>query len=114
MPVRAAAALVEAEKAIRERHLSVWMFAEGTRSKEIGQIGRFKRGAFRLAAVTGAPIIPIVISPLKPHTDLRGRRLTPHEVVVQVLEPVFARSPARDDEEALREDVKARMQAVLG
>jgi 1-acyl-sn-glycerol-3-phosphate acyltransferase len=44
VPVRAAAALDEAERAIREDGLSVWMFAEGTRGKIPGKLGPFKRG----------------------------------------------------------------------
>ena len=89
------------------------MFAEGTRGKVAGQLGPFKRGAFRLAAATGVPIVPIVISPLKPYTDLRGRRLEPHDVVIQVLEPVFAAGSTHEDEHALREDVRRRMQCTL-
>ncbi len=113
VPVRAAAALDEAERAIREDGLSVWMFAEGTRGKVAGTMGPFKRGAFRLAARTGVPVIPVVISPLKPETDLRARRLTPHDVTLQVLDPVYANGPTREDEDELRDEVRARMQRTL-
>jgi 1-acyl-sn-glycerol-3-phosphate acyltransferase len=113
VPVRAAAALDEAERSIRDDGLSVWMFAEGTRGKVPGTLGHFKRGAFRLAARTGVPVIPIVISPLKPETDLRGRRLTPHDVTLQVLDPVYANGPTREDEDELRDEVRARMQHTL-
>jgi putative phosphoserine phosphatase/1-acylglycerol-3-phosphate O-acyltransferase len=113
VPVRAVAALTEAEHAIRDDGLSVWMFAEGTRGKTRAQLGSFKRGAFRLAAVTGVPIVPIVISPLLPETDLRGRRLTPHDVTIHVLEPVFAQGATQEDEDALRDEVRAVMQRTL-
>ena len=113
VPVRAAADLEKAERAIREEGNSVWMFAEGTRGKIPGKMGAFKRGAFRLAARTGVPVIPVVISPLKPETDLRGRRLTPHDVTLQVLDPVYANGPTREDEEELRDEVRARMQQTL-
>jgi 1-acyl-sn-glycerol-3-phosphate acyltransferase len=113
VPVRAVAALAAAARTIREKKLSVWMFAEGTRGKVTGKLGPFKRGAFRLAATTGVPVVPIVISPLKPFTDLRGRRLTPHDVVIQILEPVFATGATREDEEALRDEVRRRMQCTL-
>ena len=113
VPLRAAAALDRAERAIREDGLSVWMFAEGTRGKIPGTLGPFKRGAFRLAAKTGVPVIPIVISPLKPETDLRGRRLTPHDVTMEILDPVYANGPTREDEDVLREEVRARMQRKL-
>jgi 1-acyl-sn-glycerol-3-phosphate acyltransferase len=113
VPVRAAAALDEAEKAIRDDGLSVWMFAEGTRGKVAGALGPFKRGAFRLAAQTGVPVVPVVISPLKPYTDLRARRLSPHAVTLHVLEPVYANGSTREDEDELRGEVRARMQRVL-
>ncbi|MEO5814121.1 MAG: lysophospholipid acyltransferase family protein [Gemmatimonadaceae bacterium] len=113
VPVRAAAALDEAERAIRDDGLSVWMFAEGTRGKVAGTLGPFKRGAFRLAARTGVPVIPVVISPLKPETDLRGRRLSPHDVTLQVLDPVYANGPTREDEDELRDEVRRRMQHTL-
>lgn len=113
VPHRAVAALEQAERAIRDERLSVWMFAEGTRGKARGQLGPFKRGAFRLAATTGVPVVPIVVSPLKPHTDLRGRRLEPHAVTVRVLEPMYPAGGGRENEDALRDAVRARMQTVL-
>lgn len=113
VPVRAAAALDEAERAIREDGLSVWMFAEGTRGTVPGTLGNFKRGAFRLAARTGVPVIPVVISPLKPETDLRARRLTPHDVTLQILDPVYANGPTREDEDELRDEVRMRIQRTL-
>ena len=113
VPVRAAAALEEAEHAIRDDKLAVWMFAEGTRGKVTGKMGPFKRGAFRLAATTGVPVIPVVISPLKPQTDLRARRLDPHEVTLRVLEPVYAKGSTHEDAEVLREEVHELMQRTL-
>jgi 1-acyl-sn-glycerol-3-phosphate acyltransferase len=89
------------------------MFAEGTRGKERGRLGPFKRGAFRVAVATGVPIVPVVISPLKPQTDLRARRLTPHDVVIQVLDPVFAAGSTHEDENRLGNEVWNRMQRCL-
>jgi 1-acyl-sn-glycerol-3-phosphate acyltransferase len=112
-PVRAAAALEEAERALRERGLSIWIFAEGTRGLVPGVMGRFRRGAFRLAARTGRPIVPIVISPLKPHTDIRNQQLRVHDVTLRVLEPMYSRGSAVEDEEELRARVRRAMQRVL-
>jgi 1-acyl-sn-glycerol-3-phosphate acyltransferase len=113
VPLRAAAALDDAEHAIRERDVSVWIFPEGTRGAGTGRLGPFRRGAFRLAIATGAPIVPVVASPLKPHIDLRGRRLDPHEVELRVLEPVPVAGLTDADEERLRHHVHALMQAAL-
>jgi 1-acyl-sn-glycerol-3-phosphate acyltransferase len=113
VPIRAASTLAGAEQSIREQGNSIWMFVEGTRGKIPGRLGPFRRGAFRLAAATGAPIIPIVVSPLKPWTDLRARRLSAHEVFVHVLEPVFAKGATHEDEAALRVEVRTKMDEVL-
>jgi putative phosphoserine phosphatase/1-acylglycerol-3-phosphate O-acyltransferase len=113
IPVRAAAALDEATRAVTERNLAIWIFAEGTRGKHPGQLGKFRRGAFRLAATTGVPVVPIVVSPLKPWTDVRGRRLSPHTVTVTVHEPMYAGGVTDADQDALREAVRARMLETL-
>jgi len=48
-------------KQMKERRISLLLFAEGTRSKT-GEVQAFKRGAFNLAAKIGAPIVPVSIS----------------------------------------------------
>ena len=49
------------EKLMKEKNVSILVFAEGTRSKT-GEIQEFKRGAFRMASAVGYPIIPVTIS----------------------------------------------------
>jgi 1-acyl-sn-glycerol-3-phosphate acyltransferase len=114
-PGRAAATVRAAERALTVDRLSVWIFVEGTRGRVPGTLGAFKRGAFRLSARTGAPIVPIVVSPLKPLTDLRGRRLSPRDVTVTVLPAVTP--PAEGDEDTteavLRERVRDAMARAL-
>ncbi len=48
-----------AESAIKDRY-SIIIFPEGTRSED-GRVGRLKKGAFRIAGDTGAPILPVYI-----------------------------------------------------
>ncbi|KAF3789223.1 1-acyl-sn-glycerol-3-phosphate acyltransferase 1 [Nymphaea thermarum] len=43
---------------IVKKGASVFFFPEGTRSKD-GRLGPFKKGAFSVAAKTGAPVVPI-------------------------------------------------------
>jgi 1-acyl-sn-glycerol-3-phosphate acyltransferase len=52
-------AMVMAAEAL-ERGVSIWLAPEGTRSLD-GKLGAFKKGGFRLALETGAPILPIAI-----------------------------------------------------
>ena len=113
VPTRAAVALDEAEQAIRERRNSVWIFPEGTRGTGSGKLGPFKRGAFRLAIGTGAPVVPVVISPLKPYTDLRARRLDRRDVFIQILPPIDVAAYTVADETTLRDHVHHIMKAAL-
>lgn len=110
VPYRAGRTLETCAREITEGGHSIWFFVEGTRSHAPGKLGRFRRGAFRLAVRTGVPVVPVVISALKPETDLRGRRLDPHEVTVTVLPPI---APEHHDEEELLAIVRTQMAAAL-
>ena len=52
--------LQKAERLLKQG-ISVFVFPEGTRS-HTGVLGRFQSGGFRLAAKTGTPIIPVVVT----------------------------------------------------
>lgn len=63
-PKAAMNSLIEAKKVMDEKHISVLVFPEGTRS-ETGEVKFFKRGAFYLASHSGYPIVPITINGTK-------------------------------------------------
>jgi 1-acyl-sn-glycerol-3-phosphate acyltransferase len=97
---RAASRSLERMREVIAGGVSVWIFPEGTRTRK-EELGRFKRGAFTVAAKTGTPILPITIF----HSDsiflkplvVRGR-----DVVVEYHEPV---TPAAIDEgQSLRQE----------
>ena len=47
---------------MKSRDLSLWLFAEGTRSmREYHDMLPFKKGAFHIAIRAGVPIVPIVV-----------------------------------------------------
>jgi 1-acyl-sn-glycerol-3-phosphate acyltransferase len=73
---------------------SMLFFPEGHRSRD-GQLGRFGSGAFRVAAATGMPIVPIVIQGTR--TLLPIRTILPHpaHVTLTALDPI---DPARFDQ----------------
>ena len=50
-----------AKKMMKQKKVSILVFAEGTRSLT-GEVQPFKRGAFRMASSVGYPIIPVSIS----------------------------------------------------
>jgi 1-acyl-sn-glycerol-3-phosphate acyltransferase len=58
-PGRARKSIDRAEELIRDG-VSVWLAAEGTRSRD-GRIGPLKKGGFHLAMHTNTPIVPVAI-----------------------------------------------------
>ncbi len=59
-PMRAKHSLEEAKKRIINGNSSIFLFPEGTRTRN-GQVGRFKRGAFTIARDLHLPIVPVTI-----------------------------------------------------
>jgi 1-acyl-sn-glycerol-3-phosphate acyltransferase len=59
-PKRAIDVVNRAAKEIIRRKISIFISPEGTRSKN-GELGQFKKGAFRLAERFDLPIIPVTI-----------------------------------------------------
>ena len=57
---KAMKSIEEAKEKMKNKNISIVVFAEGTRSKT-GEIQPFKRGAFRLATQVGYPIIPTTV-----------------------------------------------------
>ncbi|MBV9772992.1 MAG: 1-acyl-sn-glycerol-3-phosphate acyltransferase [Gemmatimonadetes bacterium] len=105
--------LKEAEEALTERRVAVWIFPEGTRGSETGRMLPFKKGAFYMGIATGAPLVPVVVSPLKPGLDIGARRLRPTHVEVRVLDPIPTAGLTEDDLPALMRETRRRMAAAL-
>lgn len=66
---------------------AILVFPEGTRSTE-GSIGRFKTGAFRLAKLGEAQILPVGISGTRQVLPKHGRAIRPHRVSVHIGAPL--------------------------
>jgi 1-acyl-sn-glycerol-3-phosphate acyltransferase len=90
--------LTTADRLLAGGH-DVIIYPEGTRSRD-GAIGDFRSGAARLAARTGAPLVPVAISGtgrlLPAHGRVRRTR-----VVVRIGAPVTEPAAARDAVAAL-------------
>jgi 1-acyl-sn-glycerol-3-phosphate acyltransferase len=97
---------------IRARRLAVWIMPEGTRGRVPGVLLPFKKGAFQMAISTGAPLVPVVVSPLRPWSDLRGRRLAANRVEVRVLDAIATTGLGPDDLLPLLDRTRDRMQAA--
>ena len=105
--------LREAEAAIRERGVSVWIFPEGTRGNTPGKLLPFKKGAFYMAIATGAPLVPVVVGPVTEVFDLERRLARPGTVRVRVLEPIQTAGLKDDDVETLIATARGRMTDAL-
>ena len=59
---KAIRSLAAAGETIKNRHTSLWIFPEGTRSmREHHDMLPFKKGAFHMAIEAGIPIVPVVV-----------------------------------------------------
>jgi 1-acyl-sn-glycerol-3-phosphate acyltransferase len=116
VPVSRGNSREEAEKSVRiaaaalRSGMHIFIFPEGTRSPD-GNLLPFKKGAFFLAADTGAPMVPIVISGTAQMMRKGSLKIFPGEAVVRFL-PVL-RPENFDSREDLMEAVRLEMQAAL-
>lgn len=87
----------QAAKKIKEQNISVWLFAEGTRSRGRGLL-KLKAGAFRTAHMAGVPVVPVAISNTHELIDLN--RWNNGKVIIEYLPPVAIE---QDDKTYIRE-----------
>jgi len=90
--------------------LHITIFPEGTRSLD-GSLLPFKRGAFFLAAETGAPMVPIIIQGTAKMMRRGSLKVTPGEVVVRFLSVVRPATYASREE--LMQAVRSAMETAL-
>ncbi len=74
-------------KAIQRYNLSVWMWPEGTRSRD-GRLRPFKKGFAHLALATKLPIVPVVVSGAHRSWRKGSLILEPTTIGLQVLDPI--------------------------
>ena len=101
---------VEAAKEARDAGLHITVFPEGTRSLD-GKLLPFKKGAFFLAAETGAPMVPVAIFGTARMMPKGKLTIVPGEAVVRFL-PVVDPADFASREE-LMEAVRGRIEAAL-
>jgi 1-acyl-sn-glycerol-3-phosphate acyltransferase len=116
IPVARGHSREEAEKSVAiaadalRSGLNIFIFPEGTRSPD-GNLLPFKKGAFFLAADTGAPMVPMIIRGTDKMMRKGSRKIFPGEAVVRFLP---ALRPANyESKEELIEAVRLEMQAAL-
>ncbi len=102
---------VEIAKDALAHGLNIMVFPEGTRSPD-GKLLPFKKGAFFLAADTGAPIVPVILSGTAGMWPKGQMKVVPGTATVRFL-PVVEPGEYGGREE-LMQAVRERMEAALG
>lgn len=77
--------ITEVVDKLQNKHISFWMFPEGTRSRGRGLLP-FKTGAFHAAIAAGVPVIPIVVS--STHDRIKFNRFNNGLVIIEMLPPI--------------------------
>lgn len=102
--VRAVATLNRAYKKIRRQGLSLYVAPEGTRIVG-GQIGPFKKGAFRMALDLQYPIVPVHFAGARRLCPGKTLRVQPGEVTIHFY-------PAHDTNGWTRETLNAQVNKI--
>ncbi|MDE9445609.1 1-acylglycerol-3-phosphate O-acyltransferase [Xenorhabdus bovienii] len=95
---------------IKKRHISVWMFPEGTRSCGRGLLP-FKTGAFHAAIAAGVPIVPVCVS--STHDRIKFNRWNNGTVIVEMLPPIDTTKYTKEQVRQLAEHCRQMMQAKI-
>jgi 1-acyl-sn-glycerol-3-phosphate acyltransferase len=104
----AASASLEQATQLLKGGLSFAIYAEGTRSSD-GRLGRFRRGAFVMAAQAGAPVVPVALGGTQRIMRKGSWRIYPGDVTVRFAP---ALDPAQFSSGRLHEMIAAAESAV--
>jgi len=109
---RAVASLRSFADLVRKLRLSIYMFPEGTRSRD-GRLQAFKKGIVHLAVQTGLPVVPVVI--VGAHRSWEARTFTIHgvEIPVHVAPPMDTSHWSIERMDDALEELHAHFRQVL-
>ncbi len=93
----------------RARGFSLIVFAEGTRGRD-GEMGDFKKGAFRIAIDNGLPVLPVVVHGTREANPPGSWVIHRAQAQVHILEPIPTDGmTVKDDIDALLKETRERM-----
>ena len=102
--------LDDASRQMIAKHMSIWIFPEGTRNLGRG-LGSFKTGAFHLARNAGVPIVPVCVSSY--YNDFQLNRLNNGVVRVHFQPPLTEHLQSDADQRELAQTVRTGMQQCI-
>ncbi len=108
-PKKSIASLRKAADLCIGERLSVGMFPEGTRNRELEGLLPFKKGGFYLAVQTQFPIVPLIVESYKKVGALESGRVKAGEIRVKVLEPILTKGKENKDIPELMNEVRTAM-----
>jgi 1-acyl-sn-glycerol-3-phosphate acyltransferase len=108
----AVAALAGVAELMRKWRIGVWMWPEGTRSKD-GRLRPFKKGFAHLALATGLPVVPVVVSGAHRLWRKNSVVIRPADVGIRVLDPIPTTHWRIETLDAHVEEVHAAFAAAL-
>lgn len=109
---RAMAAMRLLEALVARHRLSIWMWPEGTRSRD-GRLRPFRKGIWHLATATGLPVVPVIVAGAHRAWEKGSMAIHPTTVEVTVL-PAIDTSGWRDREiEDVLGELEGLFEAVL-
>lgn len=86
----AIAALAATAEVVHRHRLSIWIWPEGTRSRD-GRLLSFRKGFVHLAISTGLPVVPVLLHGAHQRVPGRSFTIIPGDLEVEVLEPIDTR-----------------------
>lgn len=97
-------------EAIRNRRVSIAIFPEGARNRDIEGFLPFKRGGFSMAIEAGVPVVPVVIQSFKHVYNKRERVMKAGKVKVLILSAISTAGLSAHDSQALTQKTQAAME----
>ncbi len=108
---RAIASMNQIQTLVQQENLSIWMWPEGTRSRD-GKLRTFKKGFVHLALATGLPVVPVVA-----HSADRFWKgtwtVTPGQLQMEILDPIPTTGWSVDTIDEHLAEVRAAFARVL-
>lgn len=109
---KAVAAMKRLEALVGRYRLSIWMWPEGTRSKD-GRLLPFKKGVWHLAVGTGLPVVPVVVEGAHRAVRKGTVQFTGHPITVRVLPAIDTSDWASQDADTVIAALHAQFVAAL-